>query len=68
MINNDWDEKLKIIWDSPGFKKFYHVVEEEYRHQPVIYPVSETHFKSESGYRDAAGILPYPVKPCRLRE
>ena len=28
MIGNDWDEKLKIIWNSEGFKKFYHVVED----------------------------------------
>ena len=25
MIGNDWDEKLSIIWNSDGFKKFYHV-------------------------------------------
>lgn len=38
MIGNDWDEKLKIIWDSSGFKKFYHIVEEEYRHHTVFPP------------------------------
>lgn len=38
MIENDWDEKLKIIWESPGFKKFYHIVEEEYRHHTVFPP------------------------------
>ena len=38
MIGNDWDLKLKIIWDSPGFKKFYHVVEEEYKHHTVFPP------------------------------
>ena len=38
MIGNDWDEKLKIIWESPGFKKFYHVVEEEYNHHTVFPP------------------------------
>ena len=38
MIGNDWDELLKIIWGSPGFKKFYHVVEEEYRHHTVFPP------------------------------
>lgn len=36
MIGNDWDEKLKIIWNSEGFKKFYHVVEEEYSHHTVF--------------------------------
>ena len=28
MIGNDWDEKLKVIWDSEGFKKFYQLVED----------------------------------------
>ena len=37
MIGNDWDEKLKIIWNSEGFKKFY-VVEEEYSHHTVFPP------------------------------
>ena len=23
MIGNDWDEKLKVIWNSDGFKKFF---------------------------------------------
>ena len=38
MIGNDWDEKLKISWHSPGFKKVYHSVEEEYRHRTVFPP------------------------------
>ena len=38
MIGNDWDESLKISWESPGFKKFYHVVEEEYHHHTVFPP------------------------------
>lgn len=38
MIGNDWDEKLKIIWNSEGFKKFYHIVEEEYSHHTVFPP------------------------------
>ena len=29
MIGNDWDEKLKIIWNSEGFKKFYRIIENE---------------------------------------
>lgn len=38
MIGNDWDEKLKIVWNSEGFKKFYHIVEEEYSHHTVFPP------------------------------
>ena len=31
MIGNDWDEKLKVIWESEGFKRFYQLVEEEFK-------------------------------------
>ncbi len=37
MIGNDWDEKLKIIWESEGFKKFWHIVNNEYE-QKTIFP------------------------------
>ena len=36
MIGNDWDEKLKIIWESDGFKRFLKVINNEY--QKKIYP------------------------------
>ncbi len=38
MIGNDWDEKLKIIWNSEGFKKFYHIVENEYATKTIFPP------------------------------
>lgn len=38
MIGNDWDNLLKIIWQSEGFQKFYHIVEEEYAHKTVYPP------------------------------
>lgn len=37
MIGNDWDEALKVIWNSNGFKKFYHNIMEEYNTK-TIYP------------------------------
>lgn len=37
MIGNDWDEKLKIIETSEGFKKFINIVNDKYQHS-VIYP------------------------------
>ena len=37
MIGNDWDEKLKIIWNSPGFNKFYQKIMHEYDIK-TIYP------------------------------
>ena len=27
MIGNDWDEELKIIWESEGFQKFMKIVD-----------------------------------------
>lgn len=37
MIGNDWDEALKVIWNSNGFKKFYNNIMEEYNTK-TIYP------------------------------
>lgn len=37
MIGNDWDEKLKIIEESEGFKKFLKVIDKEYE-TDTIYP------------------------------
>lgn len=37
MIGNDWDKKLDIIWNSPGFKKFMELIDEEYQTK-TIYP------------------------------
>lgn len=37
-IGNDWDELLKVIWESPGFKKFMAVVEQEYNTKEVFPP------------------------------
>ncbi|MCI8394884.1 MAG: uracil-DNA glycosylase [Bacilli bacterium] len=36
-IGNDWDEKLKIVWESEGFQKFLTLVEKEYQSK-IIYP------------------------------
>ncbi len=38
MIGNDWDEKLSIIWNSEGFKKFYRIVENEYATKTIFPP------------------------------
>lgn len=45
MIGNDWDQKLKIIWDSPGFKKFYSKIMEEYE-KKVIFPPKDYIFNA----------------------
>ena len=38
MIGNDLDEKLQVIWDSEGFKKFYQLVEDEYKNKTIFPP------------------------------
>lgn len=38
MIGNDWDEKLKVIWDSEGFKNFYRKIMHEYDTKEVYPP------------------------------
>lgn len=38
MIGNDWDEKLKIIWGSEGFKKFFNIVKKEYETKTIFPP------------------------------
>lgn len=37
MIGNDWDNKLSIIWNSDGFKKFMGIIDNEYNNK-IIYP------------------------------
>lgn len=38
MIGNNWDEKLNLIWESEGFKKFLSVVNEEYKNKTIFPP------------------------------
>ena len=37
MLNNDWDDVLKVVLEGEGFKKFYHMIEKEYD-KKTIYP------------------------------
>lgn len=45
MIGNDWDEKLNIIWQSEGFKKFWQLIENEYKYK-TVYPSKENIFNA----------------------
>ena len=38
MIGNDWDNKLELIWNSEGFKKFYKIIEKEYNTKTIFPP------------------------------
>lgn len=44
-IGNDWDEKLKIIWESEGFKKFLTMINDEYS-KKTIYPPKDYVFNA----------------------
>lgn len=58
MIGNDWDEKLKVIWDSEGFKKFYKIVEEEYQNK-IIFPPKDHIFEALklTSYKDTRVVI-----------
>lgn len=58
MIGNDWDEKLKIVWESEGFKKFYNIVEEEYRTK-TIFPPKDHIFEALklTSYKDTRVVI-----------
>lgn len=45
MIGNSWDDALKIIWDSPGFNKFYQQILKEYETK-TIFPLKDDIFNS----------------------
>ncbi len=45
MIGNDWDEQLKIVWNSPNFQKFYKIVEHKYATEET-YPPKELIFNA----------------------
>ena len=45
MIGNDWDEKLKIVWESLGFHKFMEKIKREYSTK-TCYPKYENIFNA----------------------
>lgn len=45
MIGNDWDEKLSIVWNSPGFHKFWNIIQKEYQSK-IIYPTQNNLFNA----------------------
>ena len=58
MIGNDWDEKLKIIWESEGFKKFYQGIEKEYENN-IIFPPKDYIFNALklTSYKDTKVVI-----------
>ena len=45
MIGNSWDDKLQVIENSEGFKKFMNVVKHEYEIK-TVYPLKENIFNA----------------------
>ena len=58
MINNDWDDKLKIVFEGEGFKKFYSIVENEYNTK-TIYPPKDYIFNALklTPYKDVKVVI-----------
>ena len=58
MIGNDWDNKLSVIWNSEGFKKFMSIIDNEYNTK-TIYPPKEDIFAAlkNTPFKDTKGVI-----------
>lgn len=58
MIGNDWDEVLKVIENSDGFKKFLSVINEKYNNN-VVYPPKNYIFNALklTSYKDTKVVI-----------
>lgn len=58
MIGNDWDELLKVVWNSPGFNNFYHKIIHEYDIK-TIYPPKDYIFNALklTSYKDTKVVI-----------
>ena len=58
MIGNDWDELLKVIWNSQGFNNFYHKILHEYDIK-TIYPPKDYIFNALklTSYKDTKVVI-----------
>ncbi len=58
MIGNDWDEKLKVIWNSAGFNKFYQSIMDEYD-KKTIFPSKDYIFNALklTSYKDTRVVI-----------
>ena len=45
MVGNSWDDKLKLIWNSPGFNKFYNDILNRYE-TSVVFPDKQNIFNA----------------------
>ena len=58
MVGNDWDDVLKLIWNSEGFKNFYTIITDEYD-KKIIYPPKEYLFNALklTSYKDTKVVI-----------
>ena len=58
MIGNDWDEKLKVIENSEGFKKFLNLINEKYNNG-IVYPPKNYVFNALklTSYKDTKVVI-----------
>ena len=58
MIGNDWDELLKVVWNSPGFNNFYHKILHEHDIK-TIYPPKDYIFNALklTSYKDTKVVI-----------
>ena len=57
MIGNDWDNELKIIWNSPNFNKFYQKVLNLYSKETIFPPKVEVFAKNGLTLTDAVNVF-----------
>lgn len=58
MIGNDWDNVLKVIEESNGFKRFLNIINEEYNTK-IIYPEKNNIFNALklTSYKDTKVVI-----------
>ena len=58
MVGNDWDEVLKVVWDSPGFNTFYKNILKLYDSK-TIYPLKDNIFNAlkYTSYKDTKVVI-----------
>ena len=58
MIGNDWDEKLQIIENSEGFKKFLKIINDKYNNG-IVYPPKNYVFNALklTSYKDTKVVI-----------
>lgn len=58
MIGNDWDNVLKVIWESNGFSKFMELINHEYETK-TIYPPKEHIYEALklTSYKDTKVVI-----------